>query len=243
MNKHLMALISLIIIGNLSACEGLVPKVEKKSMTTSVIIPCVARHFFWLSGILEAYQNQTVKPDEVVVSLSEAENLQPSQIDFLERGLWDFKLIIIRNNGKVADGQNRTKAMERSTGDILVFSDADDLPHPQRIEIAKYLFENFELDFLLHSYSFSRKEIAPIRHEDLVPLIFSNYWGLVNYASSYKIRITTGSPCSLRKVGNAIKWYETADQEYAQQAYQQFKNCVFINQNLILYRINLSSHQ
>jgi hypothetical protein len=192
---------------------------------------------------LEAYQNQTIKPDEVVVSLSEVEKLQQSQIDFLERGLWDFKLVIIRNDGRVADGQNRTKAMDRSTGDILVFSDADDLPHPQRIEITKYIFENYEVDFLLHSFAFARKDIHPIFNDHLVPMKYAKFDDLLTYAYASNVRVTSGSPCSLRKVGDAIKWYETADQDYAREAYRQFKNCIFINENLILYRVNLSSHQ
>lgn len=238
-----LILVGAIFCGSLSSFNELIPKKEKKEMRTSVIVPCVARHFFWLSGMLEAYQNQTVRPDEVVISLSEVEKIPASQIAFLEKGLWDFKLKIIRNNGVVFEGQNRTIAMDNSTGDILIFSDADDLPHPQRVEVAKYIFENYEVDHMLHAFASSRKNVSPILIKDIQPLRFANFDEILRYAYAANVPITTGSPCCLRKVGNAIKWSGTADVEYTRQVYAKFKNNIVLNLNLILYRLNLSSYQ
>jgi hypothetical protein len=223
--------------------EGLTLKNEVAKMTTSVIVPCVARHFFWLSGMLEAYQNQTVRPDEIVISLSEVENLSSREIDFLELGNWDFKLKVLRNQGKIMDGENRTIAMDNATGDILLFSDADDIPHPQRVEIVKYIFENYEVEHILHAYSFSRAGIFPLNIDDIKVLKFPSFMDVINYSARTNVPITAGSPCFLKSIGKAIKWHGTQDHDYNRQVYDLFKKNIVIPLNLILYRVNLTSHQ
>ncbi len=222
----------------LHAFSNLAPRQEKRAMTTSVIVPCVARHFFWLSGLLESYQNQTVVPDEVVISLSEVEKLRPIEISKLENGSWSFKLKILRHNGIIIDGENRTIAMDNSSGAILIFSDADDIPHPQRVEIAKHIFENYEVDHILHCWSPHREDIKLVDISSLPILKFANLQGVLGSVSY----LTTGSPCFLRKVGNAIKWEAIEDREYAHKVYRLFKNNIVIQTPLILYRNNLSSH-
>lgn len=241
-SKYLLLLLALIFGGNNSFAHRFISK-KAMSMSASVIVPCSAQHFVWLSGLLEAYQQQTMIPEEVVVSLSEVERLPQDQITLLEKGLWDFKLRIIRNIGKVSEGRNRTIAMNNATGDILIFNDADDLPHPQRVEIVKFVFENYEVEHLLHSYSFARKDITPIAVKDIQPLQFNGFDAISHYAYASKVPITTGSPCFLKKVGNAIKWEGRADVAHARQVYKLFKNNVVLNLNLILYRNGLSSYR
>jgi cellulose synthase/poly-beta-1,6-N-acetylglucosamine synthase-like glycosyltransferase len=226
------------IIWHLYGYENLVPKQDKRNMTTSVIVPCVARHFFWLSGLLESYQNQTVRPDEIVISLSEVEKLNSREIDKLETGLWDCKLKVLRNNGVIIDGENRTIAMDNSTGDILVFSDADDLVHPQRIEIVKYFFENYEVDHIMHCYAVRRDGITPINIDTIPVWRFGSLRDVLN-TGAY---ITCGSPCFLRKIGERIKWHATQDVEYNNRVYQLYRNNIVLPLNLILYRVHLSSH-
>lgn len=219
------------------------PRKEKLPMTTSVIVPCVARHFFWLSGLLESYQNQTVHPNEVVISLSEVEKLSSKEIDDLEKGKWNFNLKILRNNGIILDGENRTIAMDHATGDILIFSDADDLVHPQRVEIAKYIFENYIVDHILHSYSFSRDKLISVNKEQIPTLHFGSIYEVIRFARTHACPITTGSPCFISKIGKQIKWHSTQDVEYNNAVYHHFKNTIVIPVPLILYRSHLSSHR
>ncbi len=239
--KKKLLILSFLCLSLNAHFNNLVPKKEVKSMTTSVIVPCVARHFFWLSGLLESYQHQTVVPDEIVVSLSEVEKLEPKHIDNLENGLWDFKLKILRNKGVILDGDNRTIAMDNSTGEILIFSDADDLPHPQRVEISKFFLENYEVDHILHGLTFDRKDITGMNVQDMTVLRFSNLDQIIKF--KFKFLITTGSPCFLRKVADRIKWHAIKDREYNRQVYKLFKNNIVLPFPLILYRIHLSSHR
>lgn len=235
--KKILLLLSLIG-SHVDAFNNITARDEKINMTTSVIVPCVARHFFWLSGLLESYQNQTVRPDEIVISLSEVEKLSPSEIDKLENGLWNFKLKILRNEGVIIDGENRTIAMDNSTGEILIFSDADDLAHPQRVEIVKYFFENYEVEHIIHCYARQRNEITPIDLDTIPVWRFGTLRDVLN-TGAY---ITCGSPCFLRKIGNNLKWHATQDVEYNNRVYQLYKNNIVLPLNLILYRNHLSSH-
>ncbi len=229
------------LLSNLSILCGianLVEKSEKRPMTTSVIVPCIARHFFWISGMLEAYQNQTKRPDEVVISLCDAKQVDPHHINLLERGQWDFKLKILRHDQVIIDGDNRTIAMDNSSGDILIFSDADDIPHPQRVEITKYFFENYEVDHLVHCWTAKREDITHFSMDTINVLRFPSGQALIN--SGYYV--TTGSPCFLRKIGDVLKWSAIEDQAHAILAYKMFKNTMFLPHPLILYRMHLSSH-
>jgi hypothetical protein len=45
-------------------------------------------------------------------------------------------------------------AEELCLGDIILYQDADDLPHPQRVEIVKQYFETHDIVHLTHSYAF-----------------------------------------------------------------------------------------
>lgn len=238
--KKILLLLSLLSF-NVYTVNNLMPKDQKVNMTTSVIIPCVARHFFWLSGLLESYQNQTVRPDEIVISLSEVEKLSPSEIDKLENGLWDFKLKMIRNQGVIIDGDNRTIAMDNSTGEILIFSDADDIPHPQRVEITKYFFENYEVEHMLHGFSFYRKDMTLLDIPNINVLIFGNFNDVMNFGFNH-YPITTGSPCFLRKIGERLKWKAILDREHASDVYNLFTHKIVLALPLILYRNHLSSH-
>lgn len=239
--KKILLLFLCFGIGSVQAFSNLTPRAQKKNMTTSVIIPCVARHFLWMSGILEAYQNQTVIPDEIVVVFSEVEKINDVDITKLEKGLWDFKLTIIKRNGVHLEGENRNVAMDNASGDILIFSDADDIPHPQRVEIVKYIFENYEVEHIIHTLTVKRAEIMPIDIAAITPLIFSRLQQVWDF-STLENWITFGSPCFLKEVGQRVKWSAKNDVAFNKTVYEIFKKNIVIPVKLILYRNHLSSH-
>lgn len=239
--KRILALLVCLSLGIIQAFSNLTPRLAKRKMTTSVIIPCVARHFVWMSGILEAYQNQTVVPDEIVVVFSEVEKIDTADIAKLEKGLWDFKLTIIKRNGVFLEGENRNVAMDKAFGDILIFSDADDIPHSQRVETVKYIFENYEIEHIIHTWGVKRDQMTPINIQAIKPLKFSTVQEVWNYSSAQS-PVTFGSPCFLKEVGARLKWKAKEDVEFNARVYQIFKNKIVIPAKLILYRNHLSSH-
>jgi glycosyltransferase involved in cell wall biosynthesis len=116
-------------------------------MKISVIIPVYPPHFIFIPKILDQLKKQTLQPDEIIIAASEINN--------------NFELINIINNPKVKlittqekqpAGMNRNMGMNASTGDIILFMDADDIYHKEKIEITNYYFQKYNCDLFLHSY-------------------------------------------------------------------------------------------
>ena len=127
-----VALISLVFL----FCHSC--QCQSSHVTTSVIIPCFYGHFKHLDELMNALCNQTVLPDEVVISLSEIDKLNPALIKKFENKKYPFPVKLIKHRELLWAGPNRNSACEHAIGDIFICQDADDLPHPQRIEIIKY---------------------------------------------------------------------------------------------------------
>ena len=44
----------------------------EERLKTTVCVPCYAPHFKFVEELIDAYEQQTVQPDELVISLSES---------------------------------------------------------------------------------------------------------------------------------------------------------------------------
>ena len=60
--------------------------IAHETLKTSIIIPCHPKHAQYLYELLKFYENQTILPNEVVISLSEA-----NQVDLILKN--NFKII------------------------------------------------------------------------------------------------------------------------------------------------------
>ena len=113
-------------------------------MKISLVIPSTPNHFRYLDCILKHYENGTEKPNEVIISVSEGNIINPQFVEELKSKYNDsFKrLEIVLNNRQVMEGPNRGIGTEHSTCEYITYHDSDDIPHPQRIEIIKHFFKN-----------------------------------------------------------------------------------------------------
>jgi hypothetical protein len=59
-------------------------------------------------------------------------------------------------------GAARNKGGELATGDVVCFCDADDPIHPQKCEVIKRVFDNKDVDALLHNYNTSNVKFEEI---------------------------------------------------------------------------------
>jgi len=132
--------------------------------TISVIIPCIASHIKYLSELLDSIANQTLIPNEVVISISQITKQNNLDIEMLKQQDWPFKLIIKSTYERKFAGENRNIAIQHSTGDLIICQDADDLAHPQRIEIIHQIFSETQFDLLLHYFSKYRDKSKDIHH-------------------------------------------------------------------------------
>lgn len=226
-----------------SKIECIEKRLHCQPMTTSVFIPCYYKHFNLLPDLLGYYLAQTVYPDEIVISLSESDKVDSLALKALKERNWPFTLKIICNVGKCTAGKNRNIACENSIGDLMISQDADDIPHPQRIEIIKYLFENYKIDHLMHSWikpgsSFPCYETSKI---DLLCKCYNN----LDDTFRYEEYVHYGNNAYTRAVFEKIKWPEYpeywADAEFDKMVYQAFKYKVLVKADLVIYRNELSS--
>jgi glycosyltransferase involved in cell wall biosynthesis len=190
-----------------------------------------------LPELVRALINQTVAPDEIVVSISECQDL-PSELAALASQA--PRLTFKTSAGRAYAGRNRNIAAAASTADVLIYQDADDLPHPQRVEIVKRAFEHFEIDHLAHWYVNARLDHAA-----------SSRWPQ-RYGESYVTsrllhnpvhrpsEIHNGNIATSREVFRRVRWSDGQrrgqDVAYNQAVYRVFHRTARIPLPLVLYR-------
>ena len=207
--------------------------------TVSVIIPCYYKHADHLPTLLEHLCHQTKLPDEVVISLSEADKCDSMMLESLKNGHYPFKLKLLQTNQILRAGPNRNIACKQAKGDLLITQDADDIPHPQRVEILKFIFKHNPVDLVIHKW-------IPSDPGQMAQF----YWGHYN-ASKIPVRkmkdanqlttlsyITRGNIGIRKQVFEKIKWMDTGDigedAKFCIDACKKFTLCV-IDANLLIY--------
>jgi len=111
----------------------------------SVVIPCIFKHINSIKKALESLNNNTIKPYEVIIYMNQADQVK-GHIKEIEKTYKNLlNLTIIKNKGKDYTGPSKQKGSEKATGDIIAYFDADDIAHPQLIEIISYIFTKYDI--------------------------------------------------------------------------------------------------
>jgi len=121
-------------------------------MKIGVAIPAYFGHIESLIYLLDSIQTQTIIPEKVVVSCS---STKETDFDFFSEKSkqYTFNLEIITSEEKKCAAKNRNiAAVKLSDMDYITFIDADDIMHPQRIEILLKVFQDNESDIILHDF-------------------------------------------------------------------------------------------
>ncbi len=237
MLKKAQILIVFFAIISHRAVEG------KDPLTTSIIIPCAPGHVKYLYNLLQLYEQQTSLPNEIVISLSEAYQIDQNILNALKNAPWPFTLKLLLSNEKLFAGQNRNIACSNATGDLLICQDADDIPYPQRIEVIKYFFDNFELDFLLHKFVYGNgTEVQEMSIIEDISSIEKTY--IKTYHEAWIVGyMFFGQPALHRRVFNQIQWPNVPvgeDDAFDNAVLTTFDKCLMIHVPLSLYRTGLS---
>jgi glycosyltransferase involved in cell wall biosynthesis len=224
--------------------------VYARELTVSVIIPCVPKHAPYLFNLLSHYARQTEVPQEVIISISQIDLISKMLIDAITSTDWPFKLIIIRNARKTSAGKNRNLGAEAAQGDILMFQDADDIPHPQRVEIIRYFFGMYDIYHLMHFYVVPKRMVnngeVPEECMSYQKSRISFRVGARYQESSEHYPFHNGQPCVLRSMASKIMWpdqYTVAeDVAYSRSIYNRFPDkTIIIEVPLVVYRNQLTS--
>lgn len=211
------------------------------ALTTSILVPCHPDHFPLLHSLFICYREQTVPPDEIVVSLSEAPKVDREALAALEKSPWPFAVKILKHKEKYTPGRNRNEACRASTGDIVICQDADDLPHPQRVEIIRFLFESSNIDHLLHQWISSQEKFELYDIQTVKSQITSfRTYDVIDIPG-----IHNGNNAFRRYVFDQVHWKPTTtiqeDVLFNRSAYVFFRHCQILKLPLLMYRPELST--
>ena len=118
----------------------------------SVCITCYDGDYHLLEDLLKHFSNQTVAPDEIIISSSGLK-----EDDLLNKEsllINDEEVPVVQTNSeeRIMQSVARNKGASAATKDLIMFFDVDDIPHPQKIEATKHIFEDASVDALLHNY-------------------------------------------------------------------------------------------
>jgi len=205
-------------------------------MKTSLLIPAIPGHFRYLPIILQLYLDGSMQPDEVVISLSESDFVPFEQKEaFTKEFCSRFdNFIFLEEPSKLWHGPNRQKAGEASSNEILIYQDADDIPHPQRIEVIKYFFDKFDIFHLNHCWISYKKEFKKINDFAQIRAIMSDelfkscfpkghFKDCVNVTKAYGENFSmindgvhSGAVSVRREVLDKVKW----------KMYHEFQLCI-----------------
>jgi len=214
---------------------------EYAPVKISVIVPCHPDHFPLLDPLFRVYAEQTSLPDEIVVSLSQSNEIPSQEIESLTERGWPFPVRFVTSVNRQPPGKNRNAACAAAEGEVIVCQDADDLPHPQRIETVRYLFEHFDVDHLLHQWLPSDGAFEPFRVEGIETEC--------RYFRSYEQIsldfIHNGSVSFSKTVLDRVKWHPhlTIDEDsiFNRHSYAFFPKHFVLPRPLICYRGELST--
>jgi hypothetical protein len=216
-----------------------------KELSVSVIIPCDIAHLPLLFPLLDYFQKQTtVFPSEIIISLSNTNNLHKEEIHTIETHSWPFSVKVISHTGRKTAGANRNIAAQYASGDILICQDADDLPHPQRVEIVKHMFQTYDIDHLFHAFISYYRSFVPYEIEQIRICRFSSIDEMFECYAINNYSITNGNVSFTREVIKNICFPDSnagEDVQFNRRVYTSYKSAT-IFAKLLMYRINLSAN-
>lgn len=160
------------------------PRPHPSGLTTALIVPCTISHFKrHLNNTLLAYAAAPVLPDEVIVSVSGsrtagAELSSRRKDEFRAQYSAVFRrFVLVEQSRPRTSGANRNLAAWLAADDIdlIVYGDADDLPHPQRVSVIAHFFARMaDVLMLHHTLTPNRTDFAPwtpaeVEHARVIP--------------------------------------------------------------------------
>ena len=208
-------------------------------MKISVVIPVGPGHALAVNRAIKSCIEQTHPAHEIIVA-GFSDDVESQNV------------IKIKNEGSA--GKNRQIGSEAASGDIIVYQDADDISHPQRLEIISRYFNIADILHLNHSLVTSSNEtshieVNSIRHassEELFGAYFPNskYVSCIKHCpSAYGDKIVNwpvhcGAPAIRRCVLDKVKWRSVSELKLHHRAWPRTEDYEFCME--VLYAFNKS---
>ena len=127
-----------------------------------LIIPCLFSHFKNIKITLDSF-NHIDLVNNIIIVLNNIQNNNINTDSLLE---YKSKLKIIEIKDKMLPGIARQEGIKHSTSEFIVFHDADDKAHHDKLLILKYCFDNYNCDHILHFIQPTQFNFIPYQLND-----------------------------------------------------------------------------
>mgnify|MGYP003663917504 FL=1 len=215
-----------------------------KNKTLSLCITCYDGDYHLLNTLLSECKKQTVAPDEIIISSSGMK--EESLLDINTIKINDNQVPIISVNflERHSEGKARNEGGSKSNMDIIQFFDVDDVPHPQRIEITKNVFDNNNCDALVHSYQTDNKKFKNLTFDS--SKVFECWWNPDNGLGGGQLRANqecniAHGPITIKKeISEKIKYTfdnRAADCKFAGKLMENNYNVFYYDDILMNYNL------
>lgn len=126
--------------------------VNEKILSVSGIVIATPNHLKYLPSCLDDIRGQSLAVDELVLVASGFSSRDTNQLQGVLKLFEDFPAKILHTPLAPA-GFNRNRGAESAIGDLLVFFDADDRYHPDRVRAVRDAIQETDCEIVLHSYN------------------------------------------------------------------------------------------
>jgi glycosyltransferase involved in cell wall biosynthesis len=110
---------------------------------------------------LESFEKQTLSPDEVVISDDDSSDKTVEIIEAF-KAQTRFEVILLRNEDRMGFTANFGNAISKCTGDVIFFSDQDDVWFPEKIQtVCKILEEKREVHCVVNDMELTDGSLTP----------------------------------------------------------------------------------
>lgn len=119
---------------------------------TSLCITSFDKDYHLIFSLLDMITNQVDLPDEIIIYISGITHTIDLPNTIVINNI-SIPIHTIISSKRTIQAVARNICSSVASGDILIFFDVDDVPHPQKIQITRYLFDKYNPDFLIHNYT------------------------------------------------------------------------------------------
>lgn len=193
----------------------------------TLCITCWSEDVHMLPELLSNIKNQTSQPDEIVVVGNNLKEIKT-----------DSNVITYAEPTRRSVSFSRNKAAELATGDILIYHDVDDVPHPQKIELIKSAFDNEEVDAFVHGFMIDN--MFPFKYSKLKMEKITSLKHPKPYLNASKDDLSHGHLSIKKKILNDIKYDEEItwgeDADFCKRLFMSGCNLYYGDHRLINYR-------
>ncbi len=241
-------IVSTIVPSNSLISNSLISNQLNQSLISnlkiSIVIPCHHSHFKHLHSLLKIYETQTKISDEIIIVLSESGKIRRREKNKIKKESYKFQLKFIEIKGMSRAGNNRYLGTKNATGEIIIFQDADDIPHRQRNEVISYFFEKYpDMVHICHQFSkTSLNNNININNIITIPVL-KDIFSTRERRKIYEI--TNGNIAIRRKIYSNINWYKKKfrgqDVALNMSIFKKYKKTLLLKTSLYLYRKSLSA--